>query len=200
MAQKIIKNPQPRFKRTKAWALSLTMIFGGGATMTGCTHLTEVNKDIFQSADIFQNRVETLDIGMSKQQVLGILSKSSSDASAYKNTEKAMLSIEDKREKRLAVYGDGRAPLTLSEKEEERVYMNRLDVFRIPFKDILSKETFAFSNIKDSERGYSMSVTLIFKDGKLLENPKIDGGFARKEEKESVFKSISKISPLKSIF
>jgi len=198
MTQKITKKPQTRFKRTKAWALSLTMIFGG-VSMTGCTHLTEVNKDIFQSADIFQNRVETLDIGMNKQEVLSILSKSSSDTSAYRNTERALIAIEDKREKRLAVYGDDRAPLTLDEKEEERIYMNRLDVFKIPFKDILSKETFAFSSINDKEKGYSMSVTLIFKDGMLLENPKVNGGYGQRNEKESIFKVISNRNILDSI-
>ena len=195
MTQKITKKPQTRFKRTKTFALTLTLLFGNAA----CTHMTQVNTDTYKSAGIFQQRVEALDVGMTKEQTLAILSASNLNSSNYNSTRKTMIAIEDKREKRLAVYGDGRAPLTLSEKEEERIYMNRLDVFKIPFKDLISKQTFAFSSIKDKERGYSMSVTLIFKDGVLLEDPKINGGFAQRNEKESIFRAISNTNVLDKV-
>ncbi len=146
-------------KAKKAGAIGLISL--SAVFMSACSSISQTNADLFSSIHEIQTRVDTLNDGMSLQEVsknLGV-----SPSVFYKLDRSELLRAQYGAEPRINVDSDRLMEIGKS--------LSRTEGYEISYKDI--KKSWAFASfgtrIKNTVDGERMKVVFIFQDGGLTE-------------------------------
>lgn len=168
-------NTKQSIRRTfMAAALALAI-----PVLSGCTMMSsheQANTNFFGSVDVLEQRVDTLQIGMTKDQVFNALGMSEHDMSTL-----------DRQGIKIALYGSADQIIQGSE-AEVRAFFGDMEGYSFTYADIHKDRSFSGLKIKTVGTGYDIDVTLIFKDGELYENPIISGGRVNGIDKDPIIK------------
>ena len=147
--------------------------------LSGCAMMSsheQANTNFFDSVNALEQRVDTLHIGMTKDQVFAALGMNEHDMSTL-----------DRQGIKIALYGSADQVIQGSE-AEVRAFFGDMEGYNFTYADIHKDRSFSGLKIKTVGTGYDVDVTLIFKNGELYENPIISGGRVNAIDKDPIIK------------
>lgn len=162
-------------------AFSALALFAAGcagvAPVPGGTD--SINADFYASDTDFKSRVGRLQAGMPQDLVFNILGRRSDELRQLSRNE--ILT---------ALYGSNTTQNMGSGPERDRLYafMQSLYGYQLRYKDVAKDHGFVNPfRIRTEEQGYDYSVSLIFRNGYLLERPDLSGGLVHERSSSTFF-------------
>lgn len=162
-----------RLRFCRIFILALALVLAGGAG--GCSGVLPVpggddeeNQSFYSSEQELQTLVSQLQPGMEKSLVFSMLRRQEHDFTKL-----------DRPGIMESLYGGsgGGFSGTLQEREQARLFLQSLEGYRFSFK--LVDRDLGFSSpirIKTDSSGYNYTLTLIFRQGRLFDQPILSGG------------------------
>ena len=162
-----------------AGGLMALMVAGCSGTLPVPGGDEQVNSKTYNSRQDLINRVNSLQIGMSESLVLSILKRSESDLTKLSRPE-IMTTL----------YGGNNSGFdgTYEQQEKARTFLQSLTGYKLVY--INTEKDHGFSSpirIKTHESGYSYTLTLIFQNGKLFDQPILSGGEVDNYTSKTIF-------------
>ena len=157
-------------------ALGLTACAG---TMPMPGGAEQVNSKTYTSQQDLLDRVGGLRIGMSESLVLSMLKRQESD-----------LVRLNRPDIMAALYGgnNGGFDGNYEEQEKARAFLQSLSGYKLSYVDTRKEHGFSSPiRIKTHESGYNYTLTLIFQNGKLFDQPILSGGLVDGYSSKTVF-------------
>jgi hypothetical protein len=151
-----------------ASVLTALMLAGCSGTIPVPGGDEQVNSKTYRDHQDLINRVNGLQIGMSENLVLSMLNRQESDLTRLSRPEIMT-----------ALYGGSNAGFdgTYEQQEKARAFLQTLTGFKLQY--INTEKEHGFSSpirIKTHESGYNYTLTLIFQNGHLFDQPILSGG------------------------
>jgi len=141
----------------------------------------DVNETCFSSVADMQKRILEVSPGMPEGQVLAHLCR-----------KKEALTRLDRREIRIALLGGDNVLFSGMDAETDSHLIQSLYGYKLAYKSVNRKHGFLSPiRIRTDETGFNYTVMLIFRDGKLFENPILSGGIVNNVTSGTVFDFIT---------
>lgn len=165
---------------------TLTKIFMAAALVTGlfvttgCSTLNsdiKTNTEYFNSVVTLDDRLDQLEVGMTKEEVFNTLGMNQGDMQSL-----------DRKGIKVALYGSEDQVIQGSE-AEVRAFFSDMEGLSFDYENIERKRTFrGLLKIQTEDVGHDLSVTLVFKEGLLYENPVRAGGKVNSTDRDPIIK------------
>lgn len=148
--------------------------------MTGCSTLNsdiETNTQYFNDVATLDTRLDALQVGMSKAEVFETLGMDEGDMQSL-----------DRKDIKVALYGSEDQVIQGTE-AEVRAFFSDMEGLQFDYENIERKRTFrGLLKIQTEDVGHDLSVTLVFKNGELYENPVRSGGKVNSKDRDPIIK------------
>lgn len=166
-------------KRTKnvaaAFALASTMTMVGGCAVINSHEQT--NGAAFTGQEEVRDRLSKVEVGMDKEKVFEIL-----------GVEPAGLTSLDRKGIKVALYGSENQDIDGTE-EQVRSFLSDMEGYKFHYRDVDKKRSLSLSfRVNTKSSGVDMSISMVFKDGKLFDKPNVHGGPVNKKESDPIIR------------
>lgn len=174
--------------RTRLYLIMLLLVMA--VSLTGCSGVLPVpggddeeNQHFYKSEEELKTLVAQISSGMEKSLVFSILGRQEHDF--IKLDRPGIME---------SLYGGsgGGFSGTLQEREQARLFLQSLEGYRFSFKFI--NRDLGFSSpirIKTDQSGYDYTLTLIFREGRLFDQPILSGGVVDGSNSKTFFDYLS---------
>lgn len=138
-----------------------------------------VNEKFYSSPAELQHRVNQLRPGMSHGQVFAILDRHAAELTKLSRAEIAG-----------ALYGSHNAQIdgTLAEQERARAFLQTLYGYRLEYANVEREHGFSSPiRIRTNREGYRYTVLLVFRHGRLFDQPILFGGSVKDSSSKTLF-------------
>lgn len=146
------------------------------------------NSSLFAGVSDLETRVAALEPGMTRDAVFDRL-----------GVDRAQMRKLSRQEVTETLYAAAEPELSggLEEMEAARQFFNSLEGYRLNYRDVDETTGFSLTRVHKTSTGHDMSVTLIFKDGKLYDTPEISGGPVNDTQSTTYLKVLTRAAPVK---
>ena len=168
----------------------LLAAFLAGIFLSGCAGSLplpggddETNKSLYASEEELKLRVSQLKAGMNKSLTFALLGRNEHEFTRL-----------DRPSVMTALYGGsgGGFDGTLEQQETGRMFLQSLEGYRLAYKFVDSELGFSSPiRIKTKKHGYNYTLTLIFQDGKLFDQPLLTGGVVEESSSKTFFEYLT---------
>jgi hypothetical protein len=138
-----------------------------------------VNNTFYKSDEELKKTVDSLEVGMTEEEVFKIL--------GHKKDSIPKMSREEIVS---ALYGGNNADFngTLRDQELARSFLTSLTGYKLEYKTVKRKHGFSSPiRVRTTEKGYDYTLNIVFQHGSLLEKPALSGGPVNKTSSRTVF-------------
>lgn len=145
--------------------------FPGGSDST--------NKGYYNNPAELKEWASSLEAGMGRDEVFARLGRVKTD-----------LKILSREETMTVLFGgrNGGVPITFNPGTDIKTYLESVEGYRLEFKDVKRRHGFTSPiRIRTDESGYDYTLNLIFREGRLIEKPVLQGGIVNKQDSSTLF-------------
>ena len=170
--------------------LRLLVLVLVSAALAGCAGMLPVpggddqqNKALYKSENELKSRVAQLGPGMGKAMVFSILGREERD---FIRLDRPAITT--------ALYGGSGAGFsgTLEQQEQARQFLQSLEGYKLTYKFVDKDHGFTSPiRVRTEERGYNYTLTLIFQNGILFDQPSLSGGKVDESSSRTFFDYLS---------
>jgi len=138
-----------------------------------------VNKSYYDSNADLENWVNSLEIGMPREEVFARLGRTQKDFRRLARSEIVGVLFGGE---------DAGIPVHFYTDENILAFLDSLDGYRIEYKTVKRKHGFASPiRMQTDAKGFDYSLSLIFKEGKLYQKPHLTGGQVNNSSTKTLF-------------
>lgn len=137
------------------------------------------NRSLYKSEDELKLRVAQLRPGMNKSLVFALLNRDEHDFIKL-----------DRPGIMTALYGGAGSGFdgTLEQQEKARAFLQSLEGLRLIYKDVESDLGFSSPiRVRTDKTGFNYTLTLVFQDGRLFDQPMLSGGAIEESSSKTFF-------------